>query len=46
MGVSALEMQRNEKNAIFQPGQTKPIQPSVVLPPTRRPLIRLTAYTE
>lgn len=34
MGESAVDMQRNEKNAIIQPGQTKPVQPSIVPPPT------------
>lgn len=40
MGASAADMQRNEKNAFIQPGQTKPIQLSIVhWSPTRRPLI-------
>lgn len=34
-----MDTQRNEKNAIIQPGQTKPMQPSIVPPPTWRPLI-------
>ncbi len=34
-----MDMQRNERNAIIKPGQTKPIQPSIVPPSTLRPLI-------
>lgn len=39
MGASAVDMQRNEKNAIIQPAQTRP---SIVLPPTWRPLLLVT----
>lgn len=46
MGASAVDMQRNEKNAIIQLDRTKPIQPSIVQPPTRGPLILLTGNTE
>lgn len=34
MGASSLDMRRYEKNAMIQSGRTKPIQPSIVLPPT------------
>lgn len=41
-----MDMQRNKKNALIQLGQTKPIQPSIVLPPTRGPLKLVTAYIQ
>lgn len=34
MGASSVDMQGHQKNALIQYGQTKPIQPSIVLPPT------------
>lgn len=46
MGVSAVDMLRIKKNAIIQLSQTKPIQLSIVLPPTWGPLILLTGDTE
>lgn len=46
MGASAVDMQRNEKNVVIQPSQTKPIQPSIVLPPTWRPLKLVTGDTQ
>lgn len=46
MGVFAVDMQRSNKNAIIQSSQTKPNQPSIVLPPTWRPQILATGDTE
>lgn len=33
MGMSVADIQGNEKNAIFQSDQSKPVQPSFVLSP-------------